>query len=98
MAQNPDILPRGIDINAALADLEAMDNLMVVLKAMQQLTGMIEDTVAALGSDAMVTANLGYGLMQSVGKAAGLEEVVKELSYRHGRTRKKKTTPDSEGE
>ncbi|MUV12590.1 hypothetical protein [Noviluteimonas gilva] len=98
MAQNPDILPRSIDINAALADLEAMDNLTVVLKAMQHLTGMIEDTVAALGSDAMVTANLGYGLMQTVGKAAGLEEVVKELSYRHARKRRKKTTPDSPGE
>ena len=87
-----------MDIDAALAGLEAMDNLLVILKAMQQLTELMEDTVAALGSDAMVAANIGYGMMRSVGKTAGLDEIVKELSYRHARPRRKKTTPDSVGE
>ena len=98
LAQNPELIPRGIDIEAALADLEAMDNLMVVLQALQQLTELVEDTVAALGSDAMFVANLGYGLIKSVGKSSGLDEIVKELSYRHARPRRKKPTPESEGE
>ena len=50
-----------------------MDNLKVILAAMQQLTVLIEDTVAALGSDCMVIANIGYGLMPVGGKSAGLD-------------------------
>jgi hypothetical protein len=36
--------------------------------------------------------------LHTVGKAAGMEEVLKELSYRHARKRRKKTTPDSASE
>lgn len=94
--QNQQILPRGVDIEAAMQDLEALDNLRPVLKALQQLTEMLDDTVAALGSDVMFVANLVYSLLQSVGKAEGLDETLKELRARHARPRRKKPTPESD--
>jgi len=96
MKQNAHLIPRGIDLDAAFADLEARDNLIPVLKALQSLVEEIEDTVAALGSDVMVVANIGYGLMKATGGGAGLDEAVREMSYRHKKTFKKKEKPEAE--
>jgi hypothetical protein len=95
LQQNADIVPRSIDVGAAVADLEALDNLLPILKAVQQLAERLEDTTAALGSDVMVVANIGYGLMKSVGRSAGLDDILKELSYRHAKSRRKTLTPAS---
>jgi len=96
MQQNPGLIPRGIDLDAAFADLEARDNLIPVLKALQSLVEEIEDTVSAQGSDVMVVANIGYGLMKSAGGGAGLDEAVRELSYRHRKRFKKSEKPEGD--
>lgn len=96
MQQNPALIPRGIDLDAAFADLEARDNLIPVLKALQSLVEEIEDTVSALGSDVMVVANIGYGLMKSAGGGAGLDEAVRELSYRHRKRARKSEKPEGD--
>jgi len=93
MKQNPDLMPRGLDMAAAEADLEARDNLIPVLQAVQQLYEELDDTVAALGSDVMVVANFVYGLVKANGGGAGLDEAVKELSLRHKKTRRNKGNP-----
>ena len=90
LQQNTDIVPRSIDLAAAVADLEAHDNLASITAALMQLTERVADTQAAAGSDAMVVANIGYGLMKSVGRAAGLDDVLEELRYRHRKTRRNK--------
>ena len=94
--QNLELLPRGIDIDAAFADLEARDHLIPIHKALQQLVEEIEDTIAALGSDVMTFANFSYGLMKSAGGSAGLDEAVREMSLRHRKRSKKSEKPEGE--
>lgn len=96
MKQNLDLLPRGMDIDAAFADLEARDNLIPIHKALQQLVEEIEDTIAALGSDVMTFANFSYGLMKATGGSAGLDEAVREMSLRHRKRSKKSEKPEGE--
>lgn len=91
LQQNSDIVPRSIDVAAAVADLEAHDNLAPITAALLQTAERVADTQAAAGSDAMAVANIGYGLMKSVGRAAGLDSTLEELSYRHRKSRRKKT-------
>ncbi|MUV13487.1 hypothetical protein [Noviluteimonas gilva] len=98
IAQNLHLLPRGIDIDAAFADLEARDNLVPILTAVQQLVEELDDTIAALGSDVMVVANQSYGVMNAAGGDAGLDEALKELRLRHRKTRKKSEKPEGESE
>ncbi len=98
IAQNLHLLPRGIDIDAAFADLEARDNLIPILTAVQQLLADVDDTVAALGSDVMVVANQSYGVIKGAGGDAGLDEAAKELGMRYRKTRKKSEKPEGESE
>jgi hypothetical protein len=96
IAQNLHLLPRGIDIDAAFADLEAHDNLIPILAALQQLVEEVDDTIAALGSDVMVVANQSYGVMNAAGGDAGLDEALKELRMRHRKRSKKSEKPEGE--
>lgn len=89
LRQNPDIVPRNLDVDEAHRDLEALDALIPIIAAVQQLLTRLEDTRTALGSDLMVAANRGYALMQASGNAAGLEEVLNEASYRYAKKRRK---------
>ena len=90
LQQNAAIVPASVDVAGAAQDLETMDNLTPVLKAWQQTLERLQDTIDALGSDVMVTANQGFQLMKALGKAQGLEEITKELSYRHAKPKRKK--------
>ncbi|MCC8362836.1 hypothetical protein LK996_07065 [Lysobacter sp. A6] len=94
--QNLDLLPRGLDMDAALADLEARDNLIPVLKALLQLAEELDDTIAALGSDVMVVANMVYGQLKAHGGNAGLDDALKEMSLRHRKRSKKSEKPEGE--
>ena len=96
IAQNLHLLPRGIDVEAAFADLEARDNLVPILTAVQQLVEEIDDTVAALGSDVMVVANQSYGVIKGADGDAGLDEAARELSMRHRKRSKKSEKPEGE--
>lgn len=100
LQQNADIVPRSVDVAGAAAKLESLDALVPVLMAMQQALQRVQDTVDALGSDVMVVASEGYRLMKSLGKAQGLEEITKELSYRHAKRKptKRKMQPAAASE
>ena len=89
LQQNPDIVPRNLDVAEAVADLEALEMLLPILSALQQLVARVEDTRLALGSDLMISANRGYALMQANGSADGLEEALNEASYRYAKKRRK---------
>lgn len=96
LQQNADIVPPSLDVAGAAADLETLDNLVPVLEAWKQTLERLQDTVDALGSDALVVANQGFKLMKSMGKAQGLEEITKELSYRHAKPKRKKPKAEAE--
>ena len=96
LRQNPDIVPRNLDVDEAHRDLEALDMLAPIVATVQQLLVRLEDTRMALGSDVMVAANRGYALMQANGNVDGLEEVLSEASYRYAK-RRRKAKAENEG-
>jgi len=89
LQQNPDIVPRNLDVAEAQADLDALEMLEPIVTMLRQVLSRVEDTQMALGSDLMVFANKGYALMQANGSAAGLEDALNEASYRYAKKRRK---------
>lgn len=94
LQQNPDIVPRNLSVEEFTRDLEALDMLMPILSALQQLLTRVEDTRTALGSDLMVAANRGYALMQANGNYEGMEDALNEASYRYAKNRRKPKKDD----
>lgn len=82
MAQNPQIVPPGLGLADAQADLVALDQLRPILLRLQRLTERASDTDIALGSDVMSVALQGYALLKVAGKDQGLEALRKELGAR----------------
>lgn len=86
--QNPEILPAGLGIAEARADLTARDRLRPRLLRLARLYARGQDTDTALGSDALSIALHGYRLLKLNGRAAGLEALQKELGSHFARARK----------
>ena len=93
LKQHAALVSSGMGLDEALSDLDGHDILLPVLVALQSLTTRVEDTVTALGSDVMDTAQTGYGMLKMLGNEQGLDELRKELSYRWARSPRKKSTP-----
>lgn len=90
--QNRRIVPPSLDLDGALADLAAVDQLRPVLERLQRLIARVDDTVNALGSDLMVTSLEGYSQLKLSGAAHGLDELRKEIGGRFARPRRSKTS------
>ena len=88
LAQNPQIVPRSLQLADAQADLLALDRLRPVLDRLQKLAERGSDTEIALGSDVMDVALEGYGLLKVSGKNQGLDGLRKELSSRWAKSRR----------
>ena len=89
-SNNPDVLPRNLDIEEAQADMAALEALLPILERVSQLSRRLEDTIAALGSDTYYAARKSYAQLKLSGLAAGLEDLVKSLSGTFSRSRRKK--------
>lgn len=90
LEQNPKIVPPSLDLAAAQGDLAAYDQLQPLLERMQRLVSRLDDTVSALGSDAMDVALEGYAQIKLSGGAEGLEELRRELGGRFAKQRARK--------
>ena len=88
LAQNPQIVPRSLQLADAQADLLALYRLRPVLDRLQKLAERGSDTEIALGSDVMDVALEGYGLLKVSGKNQGLDGLRKELSSRWAKSRR----------
>ena len=88
LAQNPQIVPRSLQLADAQADLLALDRLRPVLDRLQKLAERGSDSEIALGSDVMDVALEGYGLLKVSGKNQGLDGLRKELSSRWSKSRR----------
>jgi len=86
LAQNPQVVPPGLGLAAAQADLVALDQLRPVLSRLQRLTERASDSEIALGSDIMTVALQGYALLKVSGKNQGLEGLRKELGARFAKS------------
>lgn len=82
LSQNPQVVPPGLDLAGAQADLVALERLAPLLDRLQQLAERGRDTEMALGSDIMDVALEGYGLLRVSGRQQGLDGLRQELSSR----------------
>ena len=85
LEQNPQIVPPGMDLAGAQADLSALDQLAPLLDRLQRLAERGRDTEMALGADIMDAALEGYALLKVSGRQQGLDGLRKELSSRWAR-------------
>ena len=82
LAQNPQVVPSGLDLPEAQRDLQALDVLRSRTARLRQLVGRMEDTELALGSDVMTAALNGYALLKVLGKGSGLDALRNEVGLR----------------
>ena len=79
---NPQVVPSSIGIDAARSSLDTLDQLRPVFQRLRRLAQRSADTEIALGSDVMVAALQGYGVLKAVGRNQGLEILRRELGER----------------
>lgn len=94
LAQNPAIVPPGLGLAEAQADLVALDQLRPILSRLQRLTERASDSDVALGSDVMAVALQGYALLKVAGKNQGLEGLRKELGARFAKPSRQDEEPE----
>lgn len=88
LADNPALVPPSLDVADALGDLNAREQLRPRLARLSKLLERGNDTMVALGSDAMIAAVKGYGLLKLMGQNEGLQSKRKELASQLKRTRR----------
>lgn len=89
LQENDVLVAPVMNLPEAVGDLEAFDNLLPIRDALMALVSRVDDTTAALGSDVMSFSQYGYGMLKLHGKSQGLEDMLKELSYRYQRPSRK---------
>ena len=85
LAQNPDVVPSGLGLPEAQADLAAIERLRPILARLQRLVERAGDSEMALGSDLMSVALEGYSLLKTTGRNKGLEGTAEALGARFAR-------------
>lgn len=87
--QNPDFLPRSFDILELQRDVELFEKIYPLAMAIAQLQADLDDTLAAVGSDAFTAALQVYRHAKAHGDGSGLDALVEELGQRFERARPK---------
>lgn len=98
LTQNPAVLPRGLSMDDAKADLQALDQWRPRVARLTRYFERATDTEAALGSDVMVAAMAGYKALKATAGLYGLRALAEDLSLRFqrpGRARADKNPPAS---
>lgn len=99
LTQNPRIVPPGVDVGQANADLETLDQLRPRSDRLQQLLQRVQDSEMALGSDALGVAHAGYKLIKVVGPQEGPSDALRDLESRFkGSRRGNRGQPDADGD
>ncbi|WP_396642233.1 hypothetical protein [Methylomonas sp. 2B] len=88
--QNPQALPPSLDVNEAVADFTALDQLRSRLHRLRDLLSRGEDTDMALGSDIYNFSLDAYASLKIAGKGAALETLRQAMSVRFNRGAKPK--------
>jgi hypothetical protein len=91
-AQNPDILPRSLNLNEMTADASIVEDLYPLIATATNLLGKLEDTYFAAGSEAYTAALVVYQYAKTANVATGvLEDALNDLGHRF--VKHPKTTP-----
>lgn len=93
LAQNPQLVPPGLGLAQAERHLTLIDVLRSRTHRLQRLTGRVQDTEIALGSDVMRVALEGYALLKRMGRGSGLEGLRQDIGARFGRRASRVKSP-----
>ncbi|WP_374243838.1 hypothetical protein [Zoogloea sp.] len=93
LGQNRDVLPATFALDEMVSDLAAFDMLRPRAVRLHDAVAKLDDTLMALGSDVMVAASKGYGLMQMFGKDESLTMLQDAMLVRRPGNRKPKAAP-----
>jgi hypothetical protein len=94
--QNPDILPRGFDLEEFRRDVELMRTLEPVALALQQCFEWVDDTQMAVRSDAYGSSLLVYQCAKLAGKGGGMDQHLDVLGRRFARNVSRPPEPPAE--
>jgi len=86
LAQNPQVVPPGLDLAEAQRDLVALDALRSRTTRIRLLLGRAEDSEMALGSDVMTASLHGYAMLKVLGKGSGLDALRRSMAARFSRS------------
>ena len=87
------MLPATFALDEMVSDLAAFDMLRPRAVRLHDAVAKLDDTLMALGSDVMVAASKGYGLMQMFGKDESLTMLQDAMLVRRPGNRKPKAAP-----
>ena len=89
---NRDILPASFDVEELVRDYELATTLTELLTSMRQLTEQVDDTLLAVGSEAMTSSLTVYDYVKTAAKKTpGLKTVAEQLGERFKAIRNKPT-------
>lgn len=83
--QNRQVLPPTFDLGETQRDFKHLDALRDRAVRLEMLTGKMDDTLTALGSDVMSASLEGYALLRMLGEGSGLEALRQGMSARFAR-------------
>ena len=90
LVQNPQVVTGSLGLDAALADLDTLDQLRPRLARVRQLLERLSDSSMVLGAQVDAAAREGYGLLKVSGRKQGLEALRQQLGTRF-RPRKRRS-------
>lgn len=86
-AQHPELMPRYLDVDGAMRDMNLFTSLNSILQVLSELEQMVKDTQAVAGSEAYAAARKAYMSVKKDGRSIGLGEVIDSLSQYFERSR-----------
>ena len=94
---NPDILPASFDIHEFVRDYQLAATLTELLIALRQLSEQVDDTLLAVGSEAMSSSLTVYDYVKTAAKKTpGLKSLAEQLGDRFKAIRNKPVKPASD--
>ncbi|MEA5452188.1 hypothetical protein VB780_26680 [Leptolyngbya sp. CCNP1308] len=93
--QHPDFLPRSFDIAELQRDVNLFEAIYPLAMALAQLQADLDDTLAAVGSDAFTAALQVYRHAKAHGDGSGLDAMVEDLGQRFDRQPRKKASTEA---
>jgi hypothetical protein len=83
--QHPELVPPGVNVDAAQRDLDLFLALTPVSTALGELQHLAEDTQTIAGSEAYAAARAAYKSAKTMGVGTGLDAALNDLSKRYRR-------------
>jgi hypothetical protein len=94
--EHEDYLPRSFSIEEMQRDVDLFDALYPIAMELNQLQAELDDTLAAVGSDAYTAALQVYRHAKAHGEGSGLDSFIEDMGKRFTRKSRKDVMPDQD--